>query len=185
MRWYKRKYIWCIFIAVAALFIWWITAFVKVNKKYKIEQIMPYNIGDTFQTDNLEITWDDMYILTVDELIEERPSITKRDLIEMGEDNQEFCAVSLTVKNISEKHIQTRLSAWTITCSDYGNGCSYATAYVNVNFAEGLNPNQEEKALLLYDIKQKNKEKFLNNDITLYVSLYPKEIRLTGKLRKR
>lgn len=185
MKWYKKKYIWFLFTAAAALFICWTAAFLSVNKKYKIERPEPYHIGDTFQIENLEITWDDMYILTADELMEERPSVTKKDLIEIGEYDQEFCAVSITVKNVGTEHTGTRLAAWTIACADYGNGCSFATTYANENFAEGLNPGQEEKALLLYDINQERKEKFLNNDITIYASLYPKEIRLTGRIGKR
>lgn len=184
MKWYKKKYVWCIF-AAAVLSIWWTASFLSVNKKYKIERSEPYHIGDTFQIENLEITWDDMYILTADELIEERPSVTKKDLIEIGEYNQEFCAVSITVKNIGTEHTRTSLSAWVIACGDYGNGSSYATAYANQNFAEGLKPEQEEKALILYDINEDKKEKFFNNDITIYASLYPAEICLAGRLREK
>lgn len=184
MRWYKRKCFWCVIAVAVILSVLWIISFKSVNRKFKIEKVPPYHVGETFQVRNLEITWNGMYIWTAEELLENRPSVTQKDLVEWDEYEEEFCVIDITVKNTSGEHTSTRITGWTISCADYGNGSAYITRLANPDLFGGLDSGQEEDAVIFYSVTSENREMFMNNKIKIYASLYPEEICLEGKLEE-
>lgn len=181
MKWYKRKRSWFLITSVLLLVVWMV-CFYRVNNEYKIGAWKPYQIGDTYQVMGREVTWNSMQLLTREEAMEQFQMISKQDWLSWTEEEDDYCVVCVSVKNLTEEMINSGCTNWEVQCGPCANGASYLTSLANQHVAEGIKPGETEEIWVFYTVTPEDREIFQNHTVRIYTSLYPERIYLEGNL---